>query len=205
MADDLNADNEWFLSMMITSDGENWRWLSHGDPNHNADPIGLAPLYMAMEVADNPITGGVIPWNGNNNICVHSRDNLDYCLSYVNFNDSAQITATIDKDGTAGGPYVCWLYATSEMVTSAMLGQHEPPYKNNLQEEFELYPMGLFSLTSGVKGRHGTIADMWWGQDDMMVPVRHGSTYPVSGTGTHLSYCGVVLPWDGSIFRITQR
>jgi hypothetical protein len=156
---------------------------------------------ICLEQAGSPLTAGALkPWNGGNNICYWGRSNYGTMPTYAGLNDAAYFIATIDKNGTAGGPYVARLYATAEMAIADMLGEQQIMQKNRLQQGFEIYPMGLWSNTTNVRGRIGRIVDMWWSQEQTGGNNPQGAYYP-DNTRTFLRIGQGVIPWDGSKFR----
>lgn len=60
--------------------------------------------------------------------------------------------------------------------------------------EMSLLAIGLVSETTGKKGRHGTIADMYWGGSARV----NGVVYPVD-TRLWIQVGCLVVPWDGSL------
>lgn len=66
---------------------------------------------------------------------------------------------------------------------------------NEINSEWQLYPMGLACTTTGNRGRHGHLADIWWKPEGL----GHGDTFPAGGTRTFVCFGGIILPWNGSV------
>jgi hypothetical protein len=86
---------------------------------------------------------------------------------------------------------------TSEMYLDAAGGQlHRTLVQvNDLTSEWEMYPIGLFSVTASHRGRHGVVFDMWWGSDG----VATADTYPNDVTRQFIQFGKLILPWNGSV------
>ena len=66
---------------------------------------------------------------------------------------------------------------------------------NEINSEWELYPIGLACLTTGNRGRVGSLVDIWWKAES----VGHGDTFPLDGSRQFLAIGGLVVPWSGVV------
>lgn len=65
---------------------------------------------------------------------------------------------------------------------------------NVFNNAITLFPLGLFSTTSGKSGRHGTITDCWATLE--LLP--DGTTFPSDGSKQLVQFGTLVLPWNGT-------
>ena len=184
---DPYAGNDFYISIMMSSDGEHFRLWFNGSDDIN--------WFMGMERAKNAITAGAIPWNGSQNIFWYYAANATNVMVFGYFNDQARVRSTIDKDAAAGGPYYPAYYMTSEMYIGAMIGQNMGAEPNQLSRESSFAPIGLACTHSLVRGRHGRLADIWWiGSGGS----NYGSTFPFDGSKAFIRIGDFLLPWDGA-------
>lgn len=70
---------------------------------------------------------------------------------------------------------------------------------NDIDSSFIMQPIGIVSITVGMRGRQGAFFDMWWGSGT----VNAGDTYPNDATkqfaqfGPGSTTGAIILPWDG--------
>lgn len=178
----------FYISMMMSSDGEHFRFWHNGNNYLN--------MFVGMERAKDAITAGaLIPWNGNQNIVWWRNVNNSDVMEFEDFNDAAYVRATIDKDASAGGPYAPSYYMSAEMLGSAMLGQQMGSHPNELSREVSFAPIGLITTTTFVTGRHGRMADLWWIGAGT---ANYGNTFPFDGSKDFMRIGDFIFPWDGS-------
>lgn len=189
------VNQKFYWNVMMSSDGESFRMFSIGKG-------GRIPNFFGMERAQDAVTAGpLIPWNGSQNVMWIVRDQDDYIPLYTILNDAAHVRATIDKDASAGGPYLAVFYMTSEMRSSAMIGQYMNTRLNQLNREAEFYPIGLWTSTTSVKGRHGRLADIWFSNPHNGVSPT-GASWPLAGSRQFIKIRDMILPWNGSEIKI---
>jgi hypothetical protein len=63
---------------------------------------------------------------------------------------------------------------------------------NDIDGSWPMLPIGLSSSSVGVKGRHGTLADIWLGSNT----IPDGDTYPLATTD-FVQVGSLILPWNG--------
>jgi hypothetical protein len=108
--------------------------------------------------------------------------------TYERFNDSSSNVRGVHP---AGSPS---FFLTCEGYGTAMLGQ--PPAGDVADSQTSgwiMCPIGLFSETTGVVGRKGTLYDLWWGS----VTRSTGDTYPSDGSYQFAQFGDMVFPWSG--------
>ena len=108
-------------------------------------------------------------------------------LTYANLANSAVVAGR--------GNAAMTMYLTGEGIrTGTTLIGERMTSVNDVSGLYLLAPIGLYSDTASNKGRHGTIADLWWGTGNLS----DGTTYPLDGTRQFVQVGGLVLPWNRS-------
>jgi len=110
---------------------------------------------------------------------------------YLDYNDTAQFKG---RYGTTN--YTAFL--TSDFYGSAAVGQNLSLLPQELTNEWPFSPMGVVSETTGVRGRIGTLVDIWWGSSYL----QEGVTYPNDDSRQFVQFGNIILPWNGSVPRI---
>lgn len=88
------------------------------------------------------------------------------------------------------------LQLTVEAVGTSWLGTLAP-YINEINSAYPLPPLGVYATTTGVRGRHGSLADIWMGTNAFGNV--SGDTYPNDATRQFAQFGPLVIPWDGSV------
>lgn len=88
------------------------------------------------------------------------------------------------------------LYFSCEGYGSQSLGEIIAE-ANEISGGWPIMPIGLVSRTTGAKGRHGQLFDVWFGS----TALNEGDTYPNSTAKTFVQVGNLVLPWNGSTFQ----
>ena len=65
---------------------------------------------------------------------------------------------------------------------------------NEVSGEWPMLPLGAICTTAPVRGRHGTIQDMWTGS----AGANTGDTYPAGSSNQFAQFGNLIFPWDGS-------
>lgn len=88
------------------------------------------------------------------------------------------------------------LFFTGEGVRTgtALLGQRMAT-QNNLSGTYPAFKVGLFSSTASNRGRHGTVADLWWALSALV----DTTTYPNDATHQFVQTGCFMQPWDRSV------
>lgn len=66
---------------------------------------------------------------------------------------------------------------------------------NDLDSAWPMLPLSTFGITTGMRGRNGTIVDLWAGSAN--VPT--GDTYPNNTTYQFCQFGSVIVPWNGTL------
>lgn len=139
-------------------------------------------FYMLIDRVKNPVPGWTVPavsmydLEASNSVCDYSLNtNSGFFKGYHNSR-------------------VIPFYATTEFYLTDPLGTRIT-VPNDIDGSFPLSPIGLYSDTSGVRGRHGQVFDLWWGSTAI---TQYAGSYP-EGTARQLIHFGnMVNPWNGS-------
>lgn len=67
---------------------------------------------------------------------------------------------------------------------------------NEISGEWIMVPTGICCNTTGIKGRHGTLQDLWLGSGSIAT----GDTY---GTAQFVQIGGLILPWNGGAVNLS--
>lgn len=90
-------------------------------------------------------------------------------------------------------------YLTEEYCSSSPLGVQFNSVANEISSEWPISPMGLASTATGVRGRHGSFYDLFWGTNNHAV----GTTYPLDGSKQFVQFDEFVFPWNGTAPLLT--
>lgn len=94
------------------------------------------------------------------------------------------------------GATTCTFNLSCETGIGAVSGPADTTFGNIANEvdgTWPIWPLGLNSGTVGVRGRHGTIQDLWYGSSN----VPSGDSYPATGTtGQFAQFGNIIVPWN---------
>ena len=114
--------------------------------------------------------------------------------TYANFHDIASLRARIFP--AVGNAVTASLFMTSEVVPYfgvAALGRAHTA-QSYLDTAYPFIPIGLFSGTATVRGRMGTLVDLWQAS---VTPVSFYQ-YPSNGTKQFVQVGDLIVPWNRS-------
>lgn len=92
----------------------------------------------------------------------------------------------LTSEGTTNGANNGALLAESASVLNS---------PNDFSGEYPMFPIGFASKTTGNRGRHGQIFDMWLGLDITNI----GDTYPNDTSRQFVQFGDLIFPWNGSV------
>jgi len=151
---------------------------------YNDTPI----LFYMFDKAKNPVSGWTNPvlvtaqYNGQSSV-----------IGIPWYTDTARLN-TFTPAGGFGT-----LYMTGEGFGSYLNYEYNSLCRpNQFSGDFPVYPIGLVSETTGFKGRHGEVYDMWWGPPGTAAATPWG-TWPDDSTRKYWSPESMTLPWDGLV------
>lgn len=70
---------------------------------------------------------------------------------------------------------------------------------NEIDSSWPMVPIAFESYTVGVRGRHGTLQDMWFGSTSIST----GDTYPNDSSNQFVQFGNLILPWNGGGVNLT--
>lgn len=70
---------------------------------------------------------------------------------------------------------------------------------SDLTAEYVMLPAGICCNTTGVRGRHGVVNDLWYSSSGTL----QGDTYPGSGAATFVNIGPWIFPWNGGSVNLT--
>lgn len=104
-----------------------------------------------------------------------------------------QTTAEPRLRGYGARPMRLFLTSESFGDPGAALGE-KVSGPNGFDGDWPLAPIGVASLDSGQRGRHGELFDLWFSS----VGAPELTTYPVDGSRQLVQFGHLVFPWDGT-------
>lgn len=179
------GDAQYKLHVLQSTDGAVTRVLICS--YSSASVGGICCGYLSLELPQNPVTGWTNPvhvmWLGSSSVShVTTQSNL-----YANPGAFARATNNFT------------LYWTGENFNGTLIGaSYSAP--NDLNGEWVVHPIGLFSNTIGSKGRHGSLFDIWWGTwTSSFVAFSNGAPYNGAAPYAFAQFGAFVLPWNGTV------
>lgn len=125
-------------------------------------------------------------------------------------NGNTALTAAIM--GSLTGPFLAKIGATTGVITvsaEGLLGNVANPsfptntnwgnIANEVSGEWPMLPLGLICTTATIRGRHGTIQDMWAGSGG----ANTGDTYPSGSSNQFAQFGALILPWNGTAVQLS--
>lgn len=168
-----------YVHVMQSTDGECTRVVGFNDD--------VPYLFWILDKPKNPVSGWTNPAVM---ACMSNTSSSVMTIAYLN--DTARLNARI---GTTSA--TC--YMTGEGYGSNLVyenAQYQRP--NQISGEITVFPIGIASETTGVKGRHGELYDIWWGPGGTATGIPCG-TFPNDSTRKYWSPDTIILPWDGLV------
>lgn len=85
------------------------------------------------------------------------------------------------------------IYLSAEGANGASLMAGHT-YPNDISGEWPIIPIGIWSPTATMRGRHGRIPDLWFGS----ASANDGDTMPGDGSRAFAQFNDLIFPWNGS-------
>lgn len=148
---------------------------------------GAMTGFWAFVAPDNATTG----W---------SNPSASFALGGANATISALCSNTSALGSMRSGSTTGNLTMTAEGTSSSVFVADTTfgNLANEISSEWPLAPVALACSTTGLRGRHGTMPDLWLGSSARA----SGDTYP-TGTPQFAQFGCLVFPWDGSTPALT--
>lgn len=182
-----SVDQNYVYDVMQSSDGQCTRMMIH---QGGVSAIG----FWIFDKPKNPTTGWTNP-----STCAAFGSASTSQLTYANLSNTAS-TASFRGRFSA---VTYHMHATGEAWHSGQTGILAQTTAlasvNDIDSSFVMQPIGLGSTVVGMRGRHGTFFDMWWGSGT----VNAADTYPNDATrqfaqfGPGTTTGALIFPWDG--------
>jgi hypothetical protein len=182
----LISNNQWLggfttsqqyqLHVMMSSDGQCTRIAGYSQS-------ALQMLWM-FDRPNNAVSGWTTPA-------------VAMALQFAGWASYSELWSTANVYGHVSGPMT--MFMTTEAYNGAPLGQKWSGAPNDLDGNSPLTPIGLASETALMRGRHGTLYDMWFGNYTYL----EGDTYPNSSANQFVTFTNTVHPWNGSTVLVT--
>lgn len=66
---------------------------------------------------------------------------------------------------------------------------------NEIDGAWPMWPIGLACITAGLRGRHGTLFDLWLGSS----AAPSGDMYPNDASNQFAQFSNIIIPWGGNV------
>lgn len=151
---------------------------------------GVVSGYLAFETPVDTVDGWANPTA---NIAITANQGTNV-LTVANLFDGASFKArNVAGSGTMD------MFMSSEGFNSAG-GFEGITAANGWSGEWDMWPTGLASNNSGSEGRHGRLADIWYGSSG----VNTGDFYPVAPALPEFVQLGcIILPWENVAIQLS--
>jgi hypothetical protein len=182
------SDQQYRLHVMQSTDGACTRALFCG---YDAGTGGVCAGFFDVELAQNPVTGWAYPvhimWQGANYSNVLTQSNF-----YNTYNGHSWVSVAMPLAWT-GENYDGNLIAANMVAPDA------------ISQEFIVQPIGMWSNTTGNKGRHGQFFDLWWGPwNGTFTALGFGTSYAGPSASSNFVQVGcLIFPWNGTQIRLS--
>lgn len=140
--------------------------------------------WLINKPADNPVA-----WSPAVVATIASTNGNSDALTHSNFNQNAYSRARINGNNVG-------IYLTGEGFGDGTVAENFN-IPNQLDDSYAILPMGVACNESPVRGRHGRLRDIWWGQSSAP-PAYTGATYPSDGSKQFIQFGHMIFPWNGS-------
>lgn len=148
---------------------------------------GVTQFWLLIDKPSNPTTGWGTPFIGF--LTVGSPTAAALCAS-----NSPK--GAMRNSSTAGTAYMLCEGDTIGVVpANTVFGQ----INNEISSEWPMIPIAFASGTVGIRGRHGTLQDVWLGSN----AVATADTYPGDGSNQFVQFGNIILPWNGGPVNLT--
>lgn len=182
------TDSNYVFDVMQSTDGQCTRMMIH------EGGISAVGIWM-FEKPKNPTPG----WTNPSVFLAFGSFGTGQ-IQYNNLSNS-NTTTTCLRARVAGVNYS--LQMTGEGMNSGQTGlwgqTTAGQQPNDIDSSFTMMPIGITGTAVGVRGRHGTLFDVWWGSGG----VNAADTYPNDATrqfaqfGSGTTTGSIIFPWDG--------
>jgi hypothetical protein len=174
------ADN--ITHVMMSTDGECTRIMSF------LNSVGTCHFFWMFDKAKNPVTNWAIPA-----LCITVGGNTTHKTEVTYLTDTTRISG---KHGATA----MTMFMTGDGVVANLVveyGGFNAPSQFN--QEVTFFPIGVVSETTGCKGRHGEIFDLWWGVGNNIHVGNSDGTYPNDSTRKFWQCGSLIFPWTGLV------
>jgi hypothetical protein len=185
-----SANIQYKIHVMMSTDGACTRMLICQYGGTNTGPICTG--YLSVEAPKNPVSGWTpspahVMWLGSNG----TTQQLTYGNLYNAFNGYARATSNFTLEWTG-----------ENQNGTLLVSDLSAP--NDLNGEWLMQPIGLYSNTVGSKGRHGELFDIWWGVgNSAYTPFAFGQGYNNASTWGFVQIGAVIFPWNNVVAQLT--
>lgn len=152
----------------------------------------IAAVSLVIDTPSNTVTGWSNPficWGGGNANTFPTTANMNNS-SFSQENGTTLIPKTVIAGTTAS----CILTSEGSSTLPGFVSTIYGTFANEVDLGWSIWPMGIASITAGVRGRIGSMTDMWWGSRGAIT----GDTYDVTSK-TFAQFGDLIVPWNGTV------
>lgn len=184
------AAGSFSYNLAMSNDGECTRFFAFAHAVSVSSPAPVA-LWI-IDKPQGPVSGWTDPYigmvrGGSIGTAMPTYQNL------VNATPSTNILRGRHGSTNFDANFTTEIYGTSTIHLGERL-----LLPNDMSGEWAFVPCGFSSETTGARGRHGNLFDMWMGPTH----VRSGDTFPLSLTRQFVKFGDLILPWNSAAGRV---
>ena len=173
------------LHIMQSTDGECTRIIMM----YNGFPCS----FWMFDKPKNPVAGWLLPALG-----LVTGGTAGSYTQLPWFNDTARVSSMIGA--TAAAFFLTCEGLVTQTIPEFLSSTNMYPFqqRNQITLEQFVYPIGLVTETTGVRGRHGQLFDLWWGNmNNNNMGGLAETTYPDDSTRVYWQSDHMIFPWPG--------
>lgn len=185
---------DWKFYLMMTDDGlQTMFWMTSDLVERN---------FFMSRLPSDVVSDSAVPWNGTRNMMGFTAPGTSLnAMTVVQWNDSTKLWATIDKDASAGGLYKSSFRLANPMFFNNTAMQYLGDCPQQILNEYHAATIKLECTTTGVRGSHGRIADLFFAGESMEVGMPQGAGMPGDATRIWIRVADFIVPWNGENYR----
>ena len=145
-----------------------------------------ATVFFAFEKPNNPVSGWPTPW-----VALYDAQPAGpgAVMTYANLLGAPSSTWCL-----RGRSNIAFSGSLSTEGTNAQALGQAFALPNEIDGQWPMTPVGVVTTQAGIRGRHCTLFDMWFGSTQ----VQDGMNYPDNQTRAFAQFGTLIFPWNGT-------
>lgn len=174
-----NVNAQFQVHVWQSSDGQCTRVMAY------TGTTNMSPFWLFDKI-QNPNSGLTLP-----SLTTVFGASTGIAITYTNLTSTAALSRTRAPTGVSiAMAYTGESNDTNLLANITGIGD----VVNDIDSNWLITPIGLYTITGDVRGRHGNIFDLWWKPNG----VADGSTFPNDAANRQFVAFGpLILPWKG--------